>query len=80
MTGMALKTTPRSFLWRLSEEQRTELGQLADTAGVPIQEYLELQVFGRVRPRLDQRSKRAGRDQPQLPIEGTEEASTRKSA
>jgi hypothetical protein len=26
---MTLKTTPRSFLWRLSEEQREELGQLA---------------------------------------------------
>ncbi len=80
MIAMALKTTPRSFLWRLSEEQRTELGQLADAAGVPIQEYLELRVFGRVRPRLDQRSKRATRDHPQLPIEGHGEATTRKSA
>lgn len=75
---MALKTTPRSFLWRLSEEQRAELGQLADAAGMPIQEYLELRVFGRVRPRLDQRSKRVARNQPQLPI--NEETVIRKSA
>jgi hypothetical protein len=42
--------------------------RVADEACMPIQEYLELRVFGRVRPRVDQRSKRAARNQPPLPI------------
>lgn len=74
----ALKTTPRSFLLRLSEDQRAELGRLAEAASMPIQEYIELRVFGEVRPRQDPRAPRKPSDQLPLPIE--EEAPIRKSA
>ncbi len=75
---MALKTTPRSFLLRLSEEQRAELGRLAAAADMPIQEYIELRIFGEVRPRQDPRAPRNPSGQLPLPIE--EEAPIRKSA
>ncbi len=73
----SLKTTPRSFLLRLSEEQREELGRRAEDAGMPIQEYIELRVFGEVRPRQDPRAPRKPSDQLPLPIE---EEPIRKSA
>ncbi|MDP9093098.1 MAG: type II toxin-antitoxin system RelB/DinJ family antitoxin [Actinomycetota bacterium] len=69
---MRLKTTPHSFNLRMDDEQHAELGQLAAAAGLPVQQYIELQLFGRIRPRFDPRAPRKNRDQLTLPTEDEE--------
>ncbi|HRC11553.1 MAG TPA: hypothetical protein PLX68_01650 [Dermatophilaceae bacterium] len=67
----------RSLLVRLTDEQRDQLDQLAAAEGLPVSQFIELRVFGEIRPRFDPRAPRKQRDQ--LPL-GIEEAPTRKSA
>lgn len=66
-----------SFLLRLDDDQREELNVLAQQESVPVQHYIELRIFGRIRPRAAGRPRKI-RNQPTLPIE--EEATPRKSA
>lgn len=66
-----------SFLLRLDDDQRAELNQMAHEADLPVQHYIEMRLFGRIKPRMAGRP-RKNRDQPELPIE--EEAPIRKSA
>lgn len=60
-----------SYLLRLDHEQRGELDQMARAADMPIQHFIELRLFGRVKPRTMGRP-RKNRDQPQLPIDEEE--------
>jgi hypothetical protein len=71
-------TAPHSFNFRMDEEQYAQLVRLAAEAELPVQQFIELSVFGRIRPRRDPRAPRKQRDQLPLPIEG--EALIRKSA
>ena len=69
----------RSVLVRLTVEQREQLAELAAHEGLPIQQFIELRVFGQVRPRRDPRAPR--RADTQLPLGlDDQEAPTRKSA
>jgi len=65
-----------SYLLRLDAEQREQLNEMADEAGLPIQYFIEQRLFGCIKPRKQGRP-RKNQDQPQLPIE---EEITRKSA
>jgi DNA-binding MarR family transcriptional regulator len=68
----------RSVLVRLTDKQREQLDELAATEGLPVQQFIELRIFGEVRPRRDPRAPR--RADAQLPLAIDEEAPTRKSA
>lgn len=65
------------MLVRLTLEQRAELDEMAARAGLPLQQFIELRVFGEVRPRRDPRAPRKPSDQLPLMIE---EEPIRKSA
>jgi hypothetical protein len=69
-----------SFLLRLDAEQRAELDRLARETDLPLQQYLELRLLGRIAPRERARGRRGQRDQLPLPIPSNEGAPTRKSA
>jgi hypothetical protein len=75
---VASEKAPHSFNFRMDEEQHAQLARLAAEAELPVQQFIELSVFGRIRPRRDPRAPRKQRDQLPLPIE--EEALIRKSA
>lgn len=68
----------RSVLVRLTLEQRAQLDELAEREGLPIQQFIELRVFGEVRPRRDPRAPR--RADAQLPLHISEETPLEKSA
>ena len=46
-----IKQADRGYPFRLTEEQRDELRTRASEAGLTIQAYLELTVFGEIRQR-----------------------------
>jgi len=71
------RVAKRSVLVRITDEQRERLVELADEAGLPVTQFIELRIFGEIRPRVDPRASR--RQPEQLPLE-LQEASTRKSA
>lgn len=78
---MKLKTTPHSFNLRLDDEQHAELGRLAEEAGMPVQQFIELRLFGRIRARFDPRAPRKVRNQGQLDLHiDNEERPLNKSA
>lgn len=66
-----------SFLLRLDDEQRAELNELAQQADLPVQHFVELRIFGHIKPRAAGRP-RKNRDQLALPLNEGEQ--TRKSA
>lgn len=72
IVAMAPKTTPHTFNLRMSAEQYAELHRAAKANNLPAQQYIELQVFGQVRPRFDPHAPRKSQDQPQLPIDDEE--------
>lgn len=75
--GLMERVNPRgSYLLRLNEEQRRELNRLAADEGMPIQHFIELRLFGHVKPRTMGRPRR-DRNQPQLPVQGHEEVARR---
>lgn len=71
------RVAKRSVLVRITDEQRERLVELADEAGLPVTQFIELRVFGEIRPRVDPKAPR--RQPEQLPLE-IQEAPTRKSA
>jgi len=75
---VAAEKAPHSFNFRMDEEQHTALARLASEAELPVQQFIELKVFGRIRPRRDPRAPRKQHDQ--LPLPTAEEELTRKSA
>jgi predicted HicB family RNase H-like nuclease len=62
---MRLRTTPHSFNLRMDDQQHAELARLAGEAGLPVQQYIELCLFGRIRPRVDPRAPRKAPRYPQ---------------
>ncbi len=76
--GMDSRVATRSVLFRITDEQREHLNELAAQEGLPVTQFIELRVFGEIRPRVDPRAPRKSSAQLPLPIE--EEAPTRKSA
>lgn len=71
------RVAKRSVLVRLTDEQRDRLVELAGDAGLPVTQFIELRVFGEIRPRVDPKAPR--RRPEQLPLE-IQEAPIRKSA
>lgn len=71
------RVAKRSVLVRLTDEQRERLDDLAAQAGLPVTQFIELRVFGEIRPRVDPRAPRRQPDQLPLAIE---EEPTRKTA
>lgn len=69
-----------SFLLRLDVEQRAELDRLAQETDLPLQQYLELRLLGRIAPRERTRGRRGQRDQLPLSIPSEQGATNRKSA
>lgn len=57
-----------SFLLRLDDDQRAELNELAREADLPVQHYVEMRIFGYIKPRKAGRPRR-NRDQLPLPID-----------
>lgn len=56
-----------SYLLRLEHECRAELDRGAAEAGLPLQHYIELQLFGRVLPRKRPGRPRLHETQAQIP-------------
>lgn len=64
----------RQVLLRFTDEQYAELRAMADEIGLPVQQLVELRLFGQLRPRFDPRAPRPDRrkrvQDEELPIAG----------